>query len=589
MTAAETDAITLATVWHGFQSTCREMRHVVSRTAQSHIMSRLGDFSAGIWDYQGQTVAVPIGLPHQFLGSKLTVRYILDDVGRENIAPGDVYLSNDPYHGHNSHLPDWGFFRPIFYKDELLFFTLARGHQMDTGGGYPGGYFPNGYDIHAEGLCFPPTKVYANDQPREEIWKLIWNNVRFPHAQRIDVAALVAATRLCEQRVVGLLERYGRDTVLACIEEMIARTEKAIRAEIRRIPDGTYSGEAATDDDGTNLDVPVWVRCDVTVQGDEIAVDYSRSDPQQKGFINHPWVTTYSRSAATIFLFLDPSLAEYHNEGSLRPLTVTAPEGSVVNPRYPATVGGCPVSVGMQVTEALAQAMSKAVPQRAAASWARRSGHYMIGRDPRTGEPYVWCPFDSDGGGGACYGYDGHQAPAASMSVLASVQRSEVEEAEIRFPWLYRRYEFTCDRMGHGRWRGAPGMAWEITNLGDECVLPTGNSDGERTQAAAAAGGTPAPLLESYLIRDGQRLPFRTHRLYTGQHGDSILKLSGGGAGVGDARQRPAELVQEDVRNGIVSIETARRVYGVVLDPTTLAITGRLPADNRLDKQLGDE
>jgi N-methylhydantoinase B len=569
------DPITLATVWHGLQSTCREMRELVSRTAQSHIMSRLGDFSAGIWDRSGQTVAVPIGLPHQFLGGKHTVQYILKDIGAERMAPGDIYLNNDPYHGGNSHLPDWGFFRPIFYKGELLFFTLARGHMMDTGGSYPGGYFPNGYDIHAEGLCFPPTKVYENDQPREEMWKLIWNNVRFPDAMKIDVNALVASTRLCERRIVRLLDRYGRDTVMGSIDEMIGRTERAIRAEIAKIPDGTYSGESSTDDDGTRENVPVTVRVDITVKDDSIAVDYSRSDPQQKGFINHPWVTTYSRSAATMFLFLDPSLADYHNEGSLRPLSVIAPEGSIVNPRYPATVGGSPVSVGQMVVEALAQAMSKAVPDRAAASWARRSGHYMIGRDPRTGDHYVWCPFDSDGGAGAVRGYDGHQGPAASMSVLGNVQRSDVEEAEIRFPWRYDRYEFAPDRMGHGRWRGAPGMIWQITNLGDECVLPTGNSDGERTIAPAAAGGTSAPMLQAYLIRDGERLPFHTHRLYHGRKGDSILKITGGGAGVGDPRERPLELVEEDLRNGFISGEVARDVYGAVVEPGTLRVVGR--------------
>ena len=571
------DPITLSTVWHGLQSSCREMRELVGRTAQSHIMSRLGDFSAGIWDRSGQTVAVPIGLPHQFLGSKHTVQYILKDIG-DRLAPGDIFLNNDPYHGGNSHLPDWGFFRPIFYKGELVFFTLARGHMMDTGGSYPGGYFPGGYDIHAEGLCFPPTKVFEKDQPREEMWKLIWNNVRFPDAMRIDMNALVAATRLAERRVVRLLDRYGRDTVMACIEEMIGRTERAIRAEIAKIPDGTYSGESSTDDDGTRENVPVTVRVDITIKGDAVTVDYSRSDPQQRGFINHPWVTTYSRSAATLFLFLDPSLAEYHNEGSLRPLTVVAPEGTVVNPRYPATVGGSPVSVGMQVVEALAQAMSKAVPDRAAASWGRRSGHYMIGRDPRSGEHYVWCPFDSDGGAGAVRGFDGHQAPAASMSALGNTQRSDIEEAEIRFPWRYLRYQFAPDRMGHGRWRGAPGMDWEIVNEGDDCVLPTGNSDGERTIAPAAAGGMSAPPLISHLVRDGVELPFHTHRLYQGRKGDHIHKISGGGAGVGDPRERPLELVEEDLRNGIISVQVARDVYGAVVDETTLRVSGRAGA-----------
>src|SRR5574341_673792 len=262
MKKGSADAITLSTIWHTFQSTCREMRHVLDRTAQNYLMAQLHDVAAGIWDSQARTLAVPAGPTSQLLGQKFSVRYILDKF-RDNLYPGDVFLNNDPYHGYCNHLPDWGFFRPVFYQDRLLFFTLARGHQVDTGGAYPGGYFPNAYDIHAEGLCIPPIKIYERGKPLDDVLELIWNNVRFREAVQVDNYSLIASTQTCENRIQRLVEKYGVETVLACVDEMMDRMERAVRAEIAKIPDGTYSGESATDDDGTELDVRVWVRCDI--------------------------------------------------------------------------------------------------------------------------------------------------------------------------------------------------------------------------------------------------------------------------------------------------------------------------------------
>src|SRR3989304_798257 len=150
------DPTTVSTVWHAVQTACKEMRHIIDRTAQNCLIGQLHDVSVGIWGAGGDTLAIPVGLVNQFLGTSYAVRSIVEEF-RGNLSPGDVLLTNDPYHGgHNCHLPDWGFFRPIFYRGELLFFTLARAHQQDTGGAFPGGYFPDGYDIHSEGIWITP-------------------------------------------------------------------------------------------------------------------------------------------------------------------------------------------------------------------------------------------------------------------------------------------------------------------------------------------------------------------------------------------------------------------------------------------------
>ena len=179
---ANIDPTTVATVWHSMQTICKEMRHLVKRTAQNYLIGQLQDLSVGIWAADGSAVAIP-GRLTQPVSRHVVCRQELVKMFEDDIHPGDVFLTNDPYHGgHNTHLPDWGYIRPIFYNGELLFFTLCRGHQMDTGGSFPGGYFPNGYDIHAEGLIIPPIKVFDRGRERKDLVNLILNNVRFPMA-----------------------------------------------------------------------------------------------------------------------------------------------------------------------------------------------------------------------------------------------------------------------------------------------------------------------------------------------------------------------------------------------------------------------
>jgi N-methylhydantoinase B len=571
MSKRPVDAITVSTIWHSMQTICKEMRHVMDRTAQNFLIAQLHDVSVGIWDAKGGTVAVPVGLPVQFLGAGFAVKALVEKFG-DNIAPGDVFLTNDPYHGgHCCHLPDWAFFRPIFHKSELLFFTMVRAHQQDTGGSYPGGYFPNGFDIHAEGLCIPPLKVVEAGKERSDLFELIWNNVRFPHGVKIDNYAMLAATKKCEQRVGALLERYGKETVLECVAQMTDRTERAVREEIRKIPDGVYQGAAATDDDGTELDVPVWVRVTVTVKGDELILDFSESDKQRKGFINSIYAATYGNAIAATCLCLDPALADYHNEGTMRPITVIAPPGLVVNGQYPATVGASPVNVGIQIMEAVLEALSKARPERSIAAWGKHRGDYVFGMDPRTKERYVRTSFDYDGSAGAVWGFDGYQG-VSTLTALGAVSRGEVEEMEIRLPWRMLRYEMVPDLTGAGRWRGGPGIYWAARNEGSDGGIATGSSDGDEVQGFGAIGGQPSPQCRTYILRNDEKIRLKPHRLVDIKSGDVIEKFSSGGGGVGDPAERDPEMVREDVENELVSLQAAREIYKVAIDPATLKV-----------------
>ena len=567
---ANIDPITLATVWHSFQTLVREMRHMVTRTSQSYLMSQLKDVSVGIWLADGSTVAMPQGLLCQFMGTKYAIQAIKNKFG-DNLHPGDVILTNDPYKGMNVHLPDWGFIRPIFHDGELVFFTLVRGHMMDTGGSFPGGYFPNSYDIHAEGLCIPPTKVFEKDEERKDVLDLIFNNVRWSEAVRVDSYAMVATTRFAENRVHDVIRRYGKETVMACIKEMLDRTETAVRAEIAAIPDGTYSGEASTDDDGTVLDQPVTVRLDITVKGDTVTLDFSRSDAQRKGFVNCPFAASYAIAVGSMMLLFDPALADFHNEGSLRPITFIAPPGSVVHPLYPATVGAAPVNVGHQIATSVHDALAKARPNRVIAAWGKRRGDYVFATDPRTGQPYIRTTFDYDGSAGACTGHDGPTGPL-SIGSLATVMRSNAEEMEMRFPWRLLKWEAVTDLMGAGRWRGGGGIEWQALNEGTDGRMATGSSDGDMTPGSGVQGGCPSPASRTFVVRDGHPIRVKPHRMVEIKTGDILAKISGGGGGVGHPFERPPELVALDVKNEMISVEAARKIYGVAVDPVTFAI-----------------
>ena len=571
MTDKAIDATTVSTVWHSMQTTCKEMRHLLDRCCQNFLISQLHDVSVGIWAADGQTVAVPVGLPPQFLGGQYAVSELVEKFAG-NINPGDVFLSNDPYHGgHSSHLPDWAFFRPIFHDGELVFFTMVRAHQQDTGGSFPGGYFPNGYDIHAEGICIPPTKVVDAGREREDVMELIWNNVRFPDGVRIDNYAMIAATKMCEQRILGLIESYGRDTVLACVEQMLDRTERAVREEIRKIPDGVYKAEAATDDDGTELDVPVWCRVDITIKDDEMTVDFSRSDKQRKGFVNSVYAASYGCASAAIVMTFDPELGDYHNAGSMRPIEIIAPLGSVINSGYPATVGASPVNMGVQIMEAVLDALSQARPERAIAAWGKHRGDYVFAVDPRTNERYVRTSFDYDGSAGAVWGYDGYQG-VSTLSGMGAIIRGDVEEMEARLPWRMLKYEMLPDFTGAGRWRGGPGIHWEAVNEGSDGQMATGSSDGDVVQGFGVAGGEPSPVCRTFILRDGEEIRIKPHRLVDVMQGDVVRKLSSGGGGVGPPTERDPEMVREDVENGLVSVDAARDTYRVAVDPVTFEI-----------------
>lgn len=570
---ADVDPLTLSTVWHSLQRICREMRRLIERTSQSYLISEMKDISVGIWDGQGNTVAIPVGLPVQFIGAKYSVRYIMKEYG-DDIHPGDVFLANDPYKGYSCHPPDWGYFRPVFHQDRLVFWTLARAHMDDTGAAYPGAYFSNPYDIHSEGILVPGVRVIEKGREQRDIMRLIFNNVRLADGARTDSAAMIGATKLAENRLHDLIAKYGMETVSDCLAVMQGRTERAVHACIEGMPDGTYYGESSTDDDGVEFDVPVTVRCEITVKGDRMTIDFSRSDGQRKGFVNCSYPTTYSLAMAGAILFLDSELVEFHNEGTMQCIDIIAPAGLVVNANYPSAMGGAPISMGHAILESVMMAMSAAVPAKAAAGWGRRYGQYIYGIHPRTNSLYVFPGYHCEGGAGAVNGFDGYKG-VASIGSLGEIARPNNEDCEIRYPWKFVCREFRKDSSGAGKWTGGPGFHWEIVNLGGEAGMHTGAGQGETTFSHGCLGGKPSQPNSCFIVRakTGEKELAKVHRLHPIFAGDRVIKDTSGGGGVGRPEERDPEKVWEDVfLDEIVTVDYAREVFKVVIDPATRQI-----------------
>ena len=569
MKRSELDPISVATIWHYMQRVCREMRETTERTASNVLATTLHDLAYGLWDAEARVIAIPEGFPCRLISSTFPIKAVLDKF-KENMHPGDVFMTNHPFLAGAVHLTDWVFIRPIFHNDELVFFTCMGTHVPDNGGAMAGSHFL-AFDPIAEGLNIPPIRIFEKGNPCQDVIDLILANNRLPDMMKREMRSLIGSTAVAEQRMISLIRRYGRDVVINSLDEMIVRTEAAVRSEISTWPDGTYDAFAQTDDDGLNLEERVTVRVKLTIKGDEIAFDFSESDDQRTGNINFTYPATFSDTLCTTFLFLGTHLSAYHNEGSLRPIHVKTREGTVVHCKPGSLTAAAPAVTGGTVIAAVLAALSKALPGRAIAPYAKLISPIITGRD-KSGEFYIYSTFSSGAGAGAVNGYDGYQN-CCDLGTLGVVSKTDAEEEMVRFPWRIKRYEFMTDSHGAGKWRGAPGIVWETVNEGGECTLIGGPWDGWYAPGQGVQGGQPTPLNKAYVLRSGERIDITHPHVPTEiKSEDVLITRCGGGAGVGLAEERDPEAVRMDVKNELVSLEMAEKIYKVAINPETLEI-----------------
>jgi len=557
------DAFTAEVIRNAVVAITTEMKTNLMRTAYNSIIYEAEDFTVGLFDADGNTISVGLGLPMFICGLSDCIRAKIAHWGRENIEPGDILLTNDPQ-VMGSHLNHMIFTLPIFNAGELVAFSSSMAHWQDVGG-LLGGITR---DVYSEGLQMPFVKIYRRGVENRELTSVIRTNCRLPELAMGDFRAQIASIRTGERRVCQLLQRYGNAAFKESIALIFDQSERQARAAVRNIPDGVYTAESFMDDDGVNVGKHVPIAVKVDVHGDEMTVDLSGVSPQVSGYFNSG--STAGRSGVQVaFKFLTTPLLLPINQGSFRPVRIILPPGRVVSATKPAAVRQW-MTIPMTVVDTIFKAVAQACPERVLA------GHHatltMGGTygyiDPGSGtiRPSSGGNVGLAGGGwGATSDGDGMSATVCLND--GDTHNTPVEASEAKIPVVIRQRSLRTDSGGAGRWRGGLGVTQEV-----ELRVPAMyQSQLERTLCApwGLHGGDDAqPNRVGIVSRNDEQIQrFPTGKIAPRriEAGDRYLTEMGGGGGFGAPTEREPWRVLQDVRAGYVSIEAAARDYKVIL------------------------
>jgi N-methylhydantoinase B len=549
------DPITLGVVWGALQSIAVEVGTTVHKTAYSEQAREGQDFSVAVFDPQGRMVAQGPYSPGHMGAMSAAVRNALAAHPVETLRPGDAILLNDPLLG-SGHFPDFFITQPAFHGGALIGFVVNIVHHTDVGGSRPGSQGVEGiFDYFQEGLRIPPTKVWTAYQEEVGVVGIIAANTRTPDKVLGDLRAQRSALRVGELRLIELVERYGHATVMAAMDEIITRTEASIRSAIRAIPDGVYAFEDFLDDWGPGTD-PLRVAVTVTVAGDGITIDYAGSSPQTASGMNSYINYTRSYSYAAVKCLTDP--LGPMNEGALRPVTVTAPEGSFLNPRPPAG-GGPRAIICYRTFEAVLGALAPALPERVAAAASHFANPTFGGWDRARNRRFVAYELVLSGTGGRA-GRDGCEG----MSWAFNASNIPIEAQEAAQPIVIERFGFIADSAGAGRFRGGCGVRRDMRFLADEGKL-TNLSERQRFAPYGVFGGKPGRLARTVINPGPGEEAVHGKQSREFAYGDVISFQQSGAGGYGDPLERDPALVLDDVLDDYVSTDAARDEYGVVI------------------------
>ena len=555
------DPITLEILTEVLISIVREMRATVFRTARSVAIYEAKDFSCGLFDHTSEVVAQSEDIGAHVVPLPWSVRSAMAEFGSD-LAPGDVILLNDPYRG-GTHLNDVTLIYPVFEDGRLILFPAVREHWADVGGMVPGSLSGEATEIYQEGMRIPPIKIVERGTLNRAAMALILSNMRVPDEREGDFHAGLAACKTAERRIRESVARYGLPTLLAAIRQNLDRSEARMRAQIAALPDGEYYYEDYLETFPAGRLEPLLLPLRLTIRGADLVADFTGASPQVPVPVN----STLAVSAASVFIalksILDP--AAPLNQGSFRPISVIAPEGTIVNVTAPAPAGSHG-EIRKRVIAVTVGALAQIVPGLVAGDLFRTSFHNLVGGvHPRTGKQFVHYEWAS-GGNGAFAEDDGPSAMASiDWGDLNTVQPTEV--LETRFPLRVEWSALAPDSGGVGRQRGGLSMQRGLRLVGPEATYSV-LADGAVLPAFGILGGGSGIPVGSHVIRDGGDLRFPTPGKVGGFRlvKDDVLVLqSAGGGGYGDPLERPVERVVGDLRDGYISPAACRERYGVVV------------------------
>jgi N-methylhydantoinase B len=557
------DKVLVSILQRRFKSITEEMSIALTMTTRSPILCEAKDFVTGLYDRNGKMLEQKENLPILSFSLGPVCEYILKYFGNE-IYPGDVIFHNDVFSMGNQN-NDVAVYKPIFFKETLVGWSACKGHQADIGGAVQGGYNPQATEVWQEALRIPPVKVYEKGKLRKDVWDLIFANIRLDIVPE-DMRAQIGSCVVGERGLLSLVEKYGLDVFEAHKEYLFDSTEKMMKAEIRTIPNGVYSGQSTVFYDGRIPGSAYTIRVTITVEDEHIMFDYTETDPQTEGFVNGTYTSSASACILTFLQMVNPDIP--HNDGMVRPIDIIIPRGTILNAAYPAatTYGNhlCPNNA-----DAIMRALAPVIPDRVTAEWNELLCSLTTGLDTRKNEPYVdICFMGLKGGSGAIKGMDGYDH-IGMIDASGGVLDQDYEMFEQQTPHLLLLHEYWSDSAGAGTWRGGLGVETRFRIGGKRTKLVT-FGDGDVEASRGSHGGKSGTLNKIDLISpDGNVYHATTKDLINNvPEGTVYFQQAGGGGGYGHPFERKPEIVAKDVRNGVVSLVKAREDYGVVVDET---------------------
>lgn len=570
---APLDPITFEVIKNALSSAADEMALIIMRSAYSPVVRDSMDYSTALCDRHGQVVAQGLTLAVQLGSFPDCMRVLLQDHAHD-ARPGDVFMFNDPYGSGGQHLPDIYIIKPMFHDDAIEGWACTMAHHCDVGGITPGSCAMHATEIFQEGLCIPVVKLHEAGVPNETLLRIVAKNTRLPVQVMGDLRAQLAACGAGERGYGELLRKHGAVQLRRYLAALQDQAERLMRKVITEIPDGRYSFVDWIDGIG-EAPQPLKIAVEIIVSGDSITVDFTGTSKQIQAAVNCPIPMVNSVTYCAIRCLTNIEIPNC--EGYMRPVTVFAPRGTILNPEHPAACAARGV-MGYRVFDAIMGAFAQVVPERVQAGGEGGPTLFAIGgRD--AGKPFVLTEV-MVGTWGARSEFDGVEGisnPAANLS------NNPIELIEAELPLEVLQYSLVTDSGGAGRRRGGLAFVREFRLLADEAVC-TVRSDRRTHLPYGVANGMPGAGSMNILnpgTPQQRVLPTMPMEALKLRKGDVFRHVSAGGGGFGSAYDREAELVLEDVREGKVSVEGARDHYGVVIDAAIVSIDQKQTALRR--------